>query len=491
MASELQRVYQGGLRERLTTFADPRTGLLVWPDDTTSPTRPGVTLAELLEHCATPRLMLVAGLADVPRAWFEAAQEQGWILSHFSMDQRSATARRGAREIEIRLLSTTFFPDCEDLATATRAWKALRQLVGRHGDGLPLLGSPGSIGLALLQRTLPETGRYPLQSEEIRALIHEQSPQPRKECLTLPELEAIPAFHYLDGRWMYAACLGYAFPVGQPQHDRLGEFVTYQPGWYRVTATIPPGWQQVGLLPVPGARSDSRKPWTWPAEGGVVLANLWVSEPELRLALEQGWACCIHERLLFAGVKLARTWQARLVKMRADAEQLAPDLREHVKGAIREILLHSVGRWHMQGWEEERNVTPDEWARLAPRLSEEEHLSAYQRETGLIQYLARRPLSGQELQWAHPEWSAYVWALCRVLLTRRLLSLPRAAILGCNTDAIYTTMDPGWPDDGTPGQFRSKGRLAGPLPAPHTEEALHHLKEQAERMARDGTHPRG
>lgn len=487
MGTELKRLYQGGLKEHLTTFADPRSGLVVWPDDATYPTRPGVSLAELLDHCDTPRLMLVCTLADVPRAWFEALQEQGWVLSHFSMEQRTATARRGNQEIEIRLACTSFFKDCYDLATVTRAWKALRQLVARHGDGLPLLGSPGSIGLYLLERLLPAGASYPVQREEIRALIHQHSPQPRKECVTLPELETIPAFHYLDGRWMYAACLVYSFPVGEPTRDSSSQFEKYRPGWYRITATVPEDWQQVGLLPVPGERVASDKPWVWPATPSAVLPDLWVSEPELRLALEHGWPCVIHERLLFTGQKVMRTWQERLVKMRADAENLAPDLRSHVRGAIREILLHAVGRWHMTGWEEERNVPLEEWLRLASRLSADEVMSAYQRESGLMSYIVRRSLTGRELLWAHPEWSAWVWAYCRVLLTRRLLSLPRAAILGCNTDAIYTTLDSAWPDDGTPGQVRSKGRLAGPLPAPHTEDDLHHLKEQAEGMVADGT----
>lgn len=484
----LKRIHQGGLKEHLSTFADPRSGLVVGPDDSVGRMRGGVSLAELLEQCATPRLVLVARQADVGRAWFEAVQAQGWVLSHFSMEQRSATARRGERTIEIRLAGTSFFKGCDDLAIVVRAWKALRQVVGRHGDGLPLFGSPGTLGLYLLERLLPEGRSYPVQPEEICALLHDSSPQPRKECVTLPGLECIPAFHYLDGRWMYAACLVYCFPVGRPQRDGSDQFEPYRPGWYRVTATIPAEWHQVGLLPVRGERAGSRKAWVWPATPGLVLCDLWVTEPELRLALEHGWGCVIHERLLFEGQKVLRTWQGRLVRMRAEAERLAPEVREYVQGAIREILLDAVGRWHMQVWEEERTVPLEEWAQLAPTLSADEQMSAYQRPGGQMSYLAQRPLSGQELQWMRPEWASYVWAYCRVMLTRRMLSLPRAAILGCNTDAIYTTSDPAWPDDGTPGQFRSKGHLGGPLAAPHTEDELHRLKEQTERMGANGTH---
>ena len=491
MTTALQYVHQGGLKEHLTTFADPRSGLLVRPDDTTCLTRPGVSLAELLEQCTTPRLMLVAGLAEVSRAWFEDVQAQGWVLSHFVMEQRTATVRQGDRSIEIRMAGTTFFKGCDGLDTVVRAWKALRQIVGRYGDGLPLLGSPGTIGLYLLERLLPRNARYPVQREEIRRLLYTHSPQPRKECVTLPDLERVPAFHYLDGRWMYAACLAYSYPVGEPTRDSRSEFETYRPGWYRITATVPVDWQHVGLLPVPGERLGSEKPWVWPAAPGTALPDLWVSEPELRLALEQGWQCAIHERLLFAGQKELRTWLERLVKMRTDADRLPPDLCPPVRGAIREILLHAVGHWHMQAWEEERTVSLEEWERLAPTLSVDEQMSGYQREGGLMSYLAQRPLAGQEIKWLRPEWSAYVWAYCRVLMTSRLLSLPRETILGCNTDAIYTTFDPGWPDDETPGQFRSKGWLAGPLPAPHTEDDLYHLKTQAERVAIDGAFARG
>jgi hypothetical protein len=491
MTTALKRIHQGGLKEYLTTFADPRSGLLVRPDDTTCPTRPGVSLAELLEQCTTPRLMLVARLSDVGRDWFEAAQAQGWVLARFSMEQRTGTARRGGQTIEIRLAGTSFFRGCDDLAIVTRAWKALRQIVGRHGDGLPLLGSPGTVGLSLLERLLPAGVNYPVQSEEVRRLLYEHSPQPRKECVTLPQLDSIPAFHDLDGRWMYAACLVYSFPVGEPIRDTNNQFEPYRPGWYRITATIPDDWQHIGLLPVPGERIGSERAWIWPSAPGMVLPELWLSEPELRLALEHGWSCTIHERLLFAGEKVLRTWRERLLKMRADAEQLVPELRPHVRGAIREILLHAVGRWHKRVWEEERTVTLEEWERLASTLSVDERMSAYQREGGLMSYMAERALEGQERKWMRPEWSAYVWGYCRVLLTRRLLSLPRVAILGCNTDAIYTTLDPGWPDDGMPGQFRSKGYLGGQLPAPHSEDELHRLKEQAERMGTDGTRAGG
>ena len=83
---------------------------------------------------------------------------------------------------------------------------------------------------------------------------------------------------------------------------------------------------------------------------------------------------------------------------------------------MQDILLHSVGRWHRQGWEEERTVTLDAWARLAPTLSADEQMSAYQRESGPLSSVSERPLSGQEMKWILPEWS---WASCRVLLTRR------------------------------------------------------------------------
>src|SRR5581483_8495349 len=116
------------------------------------------------------------------------------------------------------------------------------------------------------------------------------------------------------------------------------QFERYRPGWYRVTATIPADWAHVGLLPVPGERIGSEKPWTWPATPGLELADLWVSEPELRLALDQGWSCVIHERLLFTGQKVLRTWRERLLHMREDAERLEPEIRPHVRSAIREML---------------------------------------------------------------------------------------------------------------------------------------------------------
>src|SRR5437870_1138919 len=80
---------------------------------------------------------------------------------------------------------------------------------------------------------------------------------------------------------------------------------------------------------------------------------------------------------------------------------------------------------------------------------------------------------------SHPEWSAAIWARCRYRLAKALLSVPRDTLLGCCVDALYLTTDPGWEETGKVGEFRVKGRLAGPLPAPRTLADLHRMSDEA------------
>ena len=151
------------------------------------------------------------------------------------------------------------------------------------------------------------------------------------------------------------------------------------------------------------------------------------------------------------------TWSRRLIRVMADYES-----RGDAAGAraVRAILLQSIGDLHGRG-------------RAALRVFR--HADGTREEKAFAPWSRGGPLS-------HPEWSAAIWARCRYRLAKALLSVPRETLLGCCVDALYLTADPGWAETGKVGEFRVKGRLSGPLPAPRTLSDLHRLADEA----RDG-----
>jgi|SRR5438445_2573200 len=409
-------------------------------------------LAESLSECRHgDRLMLCGPYppASEFKAWLSDAP--GWevkISKARSSGVCEATYRRDSTRIRVTSVASWFG---DEPLLPEQAHRRLNQLAStlnlafRREGRLPLI-SPAVTGLTLWRETAE--AQYPPLPEAIQTLIRSTCGQGREELFG-PVGPEIPGFLYLDMRLAYGACCE-NLPVGPVTHDAAAEIPWH--GRVRAVVTIPRDWEGPGLLPL---KTPFLSPCFPRLPGGQF--ETWLDAREARLATAHGWEVAVRERLVMTEGRPLNTWSRRLIRVMADYES-----RGDAAGAraVRAILLQSIGDLHGRG-------------RAALRVFR--HADGTLEEKAVAPWTRGGPLS-------HPEWSAAIWARCRYRLAKALLSVPRETLLGCCVDALYLTTDPGWPETGKIGEFRVKGRLAGPLPAPRTLADLHRLADEA----RDG-----
>src|SRR5262249_15143505 len=154
-------------------------------------------------------------------------------------------------------------------------------------------------------------------------------PQHRKEFFRAG-LDLSQTYQY-DGRFMYAAlCSLDRFPIGAPVEAKA--FERYQPGYYRVRATVPRDWSHIGLLPLP---NESGEGWTFPRDAGATFET-WCAEPELTLAEQNGWRIEFINGWTFEKGRPLATWAKKIVEMRER------QTNEHARAALREMLNHAI-----------------------------------------------------------------------------------------------------------------------------------------------------
>lgn len=500
--------------ERATIFVDSATGRWVSVGGQTGQlgwTRRSA--AELLSQLPAPvrRVYLVGARPQAPgvgdpaeacRVWFMEDVPNWAAGAHYLEDAERPIGRWGrailgqeeVQEVEVLRADTWFGPAGYTVDQAAQAWAVLRQLLraepqrgnlGGFGPEALLLTTPSTTGRDLWRRSIgfdrqgrPKT--WPVLSPELRQLIQSTSGQGRTEVVAEGPTE-LPGYTHWDMRFAYSA-LTWGMPVGAPtmvtgkiwagvadeERDRLLK----RRGRWLVTATVPDGWEHVGLLAAPASGSGD-KTWTYPRHPGERFTT-WTSGSELSLAARQGWAFTVHEGFHFAEGKPLNDWSATITNMYRDVEKnddISPDLRELVRGALRLLILSAIGAFAART----RPITKS----LPATRANEKCLppDAPVRVVGdryVWSELADR--SGWSAKADHPEWSAEIWARCRArLLTSPTanpavragaLHVPPGTVLALSTDGISLGCDPGWTDDGAVGRFRLKGRAAGPVPRP-------------------------
>ncbi|WP_276615824.1 hypothetical protein [Streptomyces sp. A0592] len=65
------------------------------------------------------------------------------------------------------------------------------------------------------------------------------------------------------------------------------------------------------------------------------------------------------------------------------------------------------------------------------------------------------------------------------------LHAPPGSVVAFRTDAVYLTGPQNWPYHGQPGDYLYKGHLAGPVPAPTTEDELLNLRDAGRAALQD------
>ena len=427
-----------------------------------------------------PRVCYIVGGWDAASTpvteWF--AEVEGWERTSYHRDPFIASYKSVSTGKKVTLYMTSqWFGRATSADVCRRAFIRLRALLrGAFDSGVSLMGTPARTGLDLIERSLPDGREYQLLPDDLREKLEHNIGQGRMEFIP-PTLDSTQAdtLYILDGIWMYAACCR-RLPVGPMVYDNLNMLADdgYRPGFYHVQFQVPAHWQHIGLLP-----SWDGRP-VYPCESGT-WHEAYVCNDELRFAMvEHGWRVQIVERWLFANdADPLRTWIEKLRSLRAAVSvERDGDLAKPLRDAIRAICIKAIGGLSRKG-RYEQVETPIEQAETLP---EDAIIDTDALSDTVIRWLRPVPLDASMTYFQHPEWAAMVWGRARARLARATMELPREAVIALRTDAIISTLNPEWEDDGKPGTFRVKEviDLAGrPVP---TEERTYR-KLLAERRA--------
>jgi len=430
-------------------------------------------LRDIPAHDAT---LFVLGGTDIhdtpPRDWLTAPAAHGWHVTGPRDDHATTYTRDG---ITVSLYMTAaWFPGADDLDRCRRAYAATQALIRRAWEReaaasarrIHLMPTPAQTGLDLLETVLPHRAEYPCLPSYLQTLIRANFTQGRRELLTLPSVGDVPAVYCLDAKLQYAACVT-GMPVGIPYHDNTPVWREMEPAFYRVSATVPAGWDHIGILPT---RAEVRGEWRtlYPATPGTEFSS-WCSGAELQIAYEHEWPVTIRERIHWpqsSGRQRVpdplREWKDRLVDLREYCDAASgSDIAPLVSAAIRSLIIHPLGSFH-RAETRERHITPYDQSHTIPTASA---LDALMTEAG-VEWWRDRPLSAWARRWQHPEWSAMVWGKARARQTRRGLLVPREWLIASRTDGWWMTTDPGWEYTGKPGSYRLKRVVDGPVTPP-------------------------
>lgn len=434
------------------------------------------TLMDAIVENGGHRIHLAGPLDLMTRVYVEEPLGAGWKFARpYVHKHRTPTyEREDGMEMTVKLIGhrESWFPGCEDQVVACEAWKVLES-EWKSSTGLPLLSSPAATGKALLWETLPKDRSFPALPDDLARLIRSNSPQHRLEVIVNAKGVQRIAYephqlHQYDGRWMYAAMCGLdRFPVGEPR--RVDRFTPYQPGWHFVEVRIPNGWNHIGLLPA----KSTDVGWDYPAAPGLVFKT-WASEPELTLALFHGWEIVEHmDGWAFDKGRPLDGWSKKLIDLRAkfqavelnamafnvdDAEVLgSPKFApcNFAAAAVRQILNHTIGAMHVDGYEREVMVPDAEWRQW--RRDNAEWFNAHDSEHVEGGYVVSQIVpSESKLDIYMPHWSSTIYALSRARVAQWALKCDPSTLVKINGDAIYSTAPLPFEDNGNLGQLRRK-----------------------------------
>ena len=512
----------GILRRRMTPWTPRKTYFskaLVWArEHHTLPT----PLSDILDYVASRgyRQILLTGGHDAAHTpereyWMEPTtlERGGWAIERYVPDPRSCVYYRGGstgssnahkERITVRM-SAAWYDDCLDTALIEQAHTRLEHLLKTEFDaGAILFGTPSRTGQDLLLRSLPqyddfdERGRRTKQPYEylpapadVRDILTHNFGQGRMEFVAPPQRRAVSSpplreMFLLDARWMYAAHVR-GLPVllaGSPSsaqvvHDTAPDFEAYRPGFYRVLFRAPQDWGHIGLLPVWDAEELRT---TWPVESFFWQTG-WATEPEVRLALREGWDVRVRERILFApsstpGSDPARTWIETLIRLRAriagnntsNSNSNSTDPTENTQSAdrllsaaLRNLVITPVGAWTRRD-KRELHVTlpghegeiPDDAEDVTPIYADPTKPTP---DTLVrIEWYSLGRLDAMQAAMYRPEWSVAVWGSARRTLAEESLRYPQDGQIALRSDALALRYLPTnlREDDGKPGRFRLK-----------------------------------
>lgn len=490
-AVKTKRIHRTITARRVATV-DVKSGR--WHDHSGRPGAfKGDQLRDVLENVRSHGWIVVCDDQSVPmvRSWANQAPPEGWQIVSTYVDDRHPCidVQHVGQSTKVRISTgqqwTGTTLNTERTGEVLRRLRGTIETVWRRERGT-LMVTPATTGRDLMARCLPDDLEWPVLSDELAELIRTDAGQHRIEMVMEPgrrvdmvELDARLA--YASGTWQ--------LPVGEPERviGEPADPLSRWRGWCRWSCPL--DWTAPGLLPC--RVSDG---WRWPVvPGGRFLS--WLDGSEVHLARQWGWRVEVIEHVAWPkGPDPLRTWTQRLVNIYQDthaaeaAEELHPEVAKGLRAAVRSIFLHALGALQGRRQAITRQLPVD---RISAVPEEGQSLQLSEDETHVIWTELRDP-AWPEL--VRPEWTACIWARmrCRVMDApgarprgwqgtpprTGALHLPDGIeVVAFAGDAIYTTGDPGWADDGQVGRFRTKGVHPG-LVVPATMPDLHQLRRQ-------------
>lgn len=416
-------------------------------------------------------------------------------------------------KVEVRTAEEWFGGAALTPAQARQAWDTAAGILRGIDERARLFNSPAATGTNLWALSLPRTLNPVPVDPDIADEIHATSGQhhydhlvagadfaDHDDCVPLidpAKTRKISEFTYIDGRFMYAGVarelgLGPARRLNRGAAYELLEQDRYARARFHVRFTVPKTWNHVGLLGV--KHQQLEKGWYYPNRPGAE-GETWADASEIHVALAHGWQILPHEAVLFTKARPLDTLMERMTRARERVEQnqeLHPSLRKAVMGALRAIVLHTIGAFASGGRDETRVATS---AFEVPA----EYQKGMVRQGKLFVYRVPSHRNARTESFYHPELAAQVWGRARARVlegpsalgngTSGALHVPASTLIGINGDALFTTSLPSWAlpatagggDDGKTGRLRLQGYLNGSYAIPETRRQRSALQARAEK----------
>lgn len=490
----MKKKFYSHLIRRKTAFYDPKECELL--GDGVKLQTCGNSLSSLLAVCqelGVLVLYLVTDKTSLSREWFFSGAAQPASYNH---EYRSAQYEIGGRTFHVKHAGMWF--DLEPGATVQDVylnWVKLSHWVGKRTKGqIPMMSTPSQVGLRWLETVLPSGQEFSAPCDPVEEMILQYTPQARKEKFKwrTSELQAagIEGLYYYDMRWAYAAASEAELPGDYLGCEEFGEvdfqsLNPYRQGWVECGFTVPDKWDKVGVLPVKPFMKGGG--WFWPVAGKYETICTY---REARQAVEAGWIVKVYRSWNFVTVRPLRLWSSKLQELRTlEASEL-------YRGAVRNILLHSIGAMYAHSYTREAGVSRETFVERSEGMTKAERLSAVKMGDE-FRVRVRAEKEGKELAYYMPHWVSQLWAECRVRLTKELLRFRAEDLIACELDGYYAGRMCNSEDTGRVGQFREKGaldqfslqmvlqnELGGKEVLGWNE--IHLLKDAAERMVDNG-----
>jgi hypothetical protein len=263
------------------------------------------------------------------------------------------------------------------------------------------------------------------------------------------------AYDY-DGRWMYSACIRMV-PTGRIVHDTINEVMMtppsktgtrgYIPGFYHVEVQVPDDWAHIGLLPVRTADNT-----IFPRQPGKRFSS-WCTDCELALAIKSDWQIvAIKERILWPDTSTdpLHMLTERLKRIRLEQAETYPEpMKTFIRGAARNILLHTIGSFRHVAAEHDFYVADPmeipEYATSILKVSENSY-----------KYTVAKEISSYQKDLCQVHWASWIWGKARRKLAEEALKVPFEQLVALRADAIWTDTPFTFEDTGKVGQFKSE-----------------------------------